>query len=835
MKYIFYIETSKALSGVQKTLLNMAKAMSFDNENSVYYINHIYEADATFFKNTAVQSVDVSTVNPHLFENAVVFVPANYLFFLLTRIDNHIKFAKICLLAYDPTNLKRLFNQNAKRTSYNTFLAMLKKRNAVAFTNRLDYYSTCSAYGIFNEFYLPLIKEEQSIKRCNKLVCSKTVNIGYYSEANSVDILTITNFAERIVKLNRTNENVNIHVFGDSSSVYLLDFSKFSPYIKFIFPGKLSGDALKTYMYDNVDLVVANREYALFSASLRLPTILPIYSKNMQKDNRYVYFYDVNGYLYDFDRNQLIFANDKNYTIGKIIDDIYKSNQKPQIGQACYDSFMKYASYSVGAKMIKTFANSCKLTYQACIHDNYIKSQLQSFENVKKAFPELTYDEYFNHTYNVVKRVSAKDSLKASIKKSHLLYSLAYHYKYRQYFKVQRSFGKKKQNIRLKYLQNGKIRVAFIVLFNAVFPTRPIYEKMLQDSKFDPYIIVAPNISRTMKYQMDLLSTTYDDLYNEYGERVINAYDANTDSYLDLKDTYSIIFFNNPYKNFVHKYHDVEYFLDKDVLTLYSSYGFAALKFWDEVIATDFYNYLWKACVETETNLEHLQHTQRIKGINGVVTGYIKVDKLYEIRPAENSRKKVLICPHHTVWGWKTLNISNFLQYAELFVELPKLFPQIDFIFRPHPLLFANLKAHNIWTQQQIDEYMSRLTEKENMTYDNSGEYFQQFADSAAMIHDCGSFIGEYLYTENPCCYMMKSEKDTYAGLVPLGQQCMDQYYHAFSKEEIIDFIQNVVIDGIDPMKEQRESFVEKELKTNYPHAAEAVINMIKSELKIED
>lgn len=82
---------------------------------------------------------------------------------------------------------------------------------------------------------------------------------------------------------------------------------------------------------------------------------------------------------------------------------------------------------------------------------------------------------------------------------------------------------------------------------------------------------------------------------------------------------------------------------------------------------------------------------------------------------------------------------------------------------------------------------------------------------------------------------MMKSKEETYKGLVPLGQQCMNQYYHAFEEKDIIDFIQNVVIDGNDTLKSQRVDFVRNELKVNYPNASDVVINKIKEVLKIKN
>lgn len=399
--------------------------------------------------------------------------------------------------------------------------------------------------------------------------------------------------------------------------------------------------------------------------------------------------------------------------------------------------------------------------------------------------------------------------------------------------KAQKHYRKVVRKLSSQYKKGDKIKVAFIVVFSSVFPVRPIFELMLQDSIFNPYIVVVPNVSRTYKYMFDTYFETLNELRNQYGNSVIGAYNEDTDEYVDLKDKYSILFFCNPYKSLVHRLHHVEYFLDKNCLPIYSSYGFAALKFFDEVMATDFYNYMWKVCVETSLNLQYIKEHEIIKGRNGIVTGYIKMDKYASVKAKEHSRKCILICPHHTVWGDSTLNISNFLKYSELFVELPEMFPDIDFIFRPHPLLFSNLKTHNIWTEQEIEKYMARLLSHPNMTYDKSGDYMQQFADSGAMIHDCGSFIGEYLYTEKPCCYMMKSYDETMNGLLPLGQECMKHYYYAFNRADIINFIKDVVVAGKDTKKVDRVNFVERELKVNYPYAAEFVCNFIKKQLRL--
>ena len=118
-----------------------------------------------------------------------------------------------------------------------------------------------------------------------------------------------------------------------------------------------------------------------------------------------------------------------------------------------------------------------------------------------------------------------------------------------------------------------------------------------------------------------------------------------------------------------------------------------------------------------------------------------------------------------------------------------------------------------------------------NARYDHSGEYMDEFTNSDAMIHDCGSFIAEYLYTEKPCCYMLKTPEQATEGLLPMGQKCMENYYKAFSEEDIIRFIDNVVISGEDPMKEKREQFVRQELKVQYPKASMELVQLLEEKI----
>ena len=92
----------------------------------------------------------------------------------------------------------------------------------------------------------------------------------------------------------------------------------------------------------------------------------------------------------------------------------------------------------------------------------------------------------------------------------------------------------------------------------------------------------------------------------------------------------------------------------------------------------------------------------------------------------------------------------------------------------------------------------------------DDGDYIDLFISSDAMIHDSGSFLIEYLYVNKP---VMRTLNDIPLENMynPFAIKCLDQYYKAYNEQDVEQFIQNV-IDGVDPLKEQRTKFVNEVL-----------------------
>lgn len=385
------------------------------------------------------------------------------------------------------------------------------------------------------------------------------------------------------------------------------------------------------------------------------------------------------------------------------------------------------------------------------------------------------------------------------------------------------------------YIEGGVIRVGFYVVYSASWSLRPLFEKMLKDKFFDVRIVVCPDVFRGEKNQNEVLYRVYNELCSVYGMKyVINSYDKNR-GFVDLSDNFDIIGIANPYDEMTHKFYGTEYLSTmKKKLVFYNVYGYSGLVSYDvKLLKCKSYNTFWKLFVDNEYYKQLAKKYQYIHGENMVISGLCKMDKLAFCQNKNyDGRKSIIIAPHHTVRKTENgLNLSNFLRFSELIQELPKRYKNIDFIFRPHPLLFVTLRCDDLWGNNKVDEYLARLLENENIVYSAEGEYLDIFNSSDAIINDCCSFLAEYFYTGKPQCYVLQDENQFNKEFTYFGKKLFNYVYKAFTKEDIYEFIETVVIKDNDIKKSKRIEFAEKEIMINYPNVSDFIINNLKEAL----
>lgn len=379
------------------------------------------------------------------------------------------------------------------------------------------------------------------------------------------------------------------------------------------------------------------------------------------------------------------------------------------------------------------------------------------------------------------------------------------------------------------------IKVAFFLTHESVWKYDMLFNLMLQHPRFEPVIFVCPVVNYGMENMLFEMNKSFE-LFKKKEYKVIKTYDSETGKYLDIKKSFSpdIVFYTNPYKGL----QDYRYYINQfsKTLTCYVPYAVMTTNY-DSFYNLNFHNLVWKIFSETSIHKEIALKRQINKGQNNIVTGYPGFDQLLikknpndAVWKNKNSKlKKIIWAPHHLM---NELNeVSNFLEYYDFFLELAHNYrDKLQIAFKPHPLLRVKLEKDPNWGKEKTDAYYNKWTSLENGQFENS-EYTDLFLTSDALIHDCGSFMAEYLIVGRPSLFMIRNES-VMKEWSEFGEKAVSVHYQSRNKKQLIDFIENVVLNENDWMKEERNYFVQNILiQNNNLTASENILNYLESQI----
>lgn len=379
---------------------------------------------------------------------------------------------------------------------------------------------------------------------------------------------------------------------------------------------------------------------------------------------------------------------------------------------------------------------------------------------------------------------------------------------------------------RIKKSGRKKLNYAAYVIFDSTYGMDAVFKKMMEDpDHWNPKIVVIPDVLRGRDNAVKTYKKTKAFFVERYGKDfVLDGWNPENDEYYDYLDRFDIVYYANPYDDMAHKYHKIQYAAKKDVLPIYVSYGYDVGRYTTLArLKTAELNLVWKLFADTTYTYHDYVNDQIIKGKNVVLAGYSKMDGLANYQSQKKERKRILITPHHTV-NREDIPLSNFLEYSDLILDLPNIFPNVEFVFRPHPLLFTTLLNEGLWTSAKIKKYINDLQSK-NILYSTEGDYLGIFAQCDAIVNDCGSFTVEWLYTGKPGCFVYnKKLNEDY--LTTLMNKAIANYTIARSKEDIIAFIKSIADSDIDREYYMQE-WVKDNIALNYPDVSSFILKQI--------
>ncbi len=363
------------------------------------------------------------------------------------------------------------------------------------------------------------------------------------------------------------------------------------------------------------------------------------------------------------------------------------------------------------------------------------------------------------------------------------------------------------------------------VVFDSTYAVDGVFRSMISSNNWDPKIVVVPDVSRGEEHKIRTYRATKEFFVSKYGEEfVIDGWNKQTDEYYDHLNMFDVVCYANPYDSMVNEKHGIQYASNKSVLPIYVSYGYdVGRRTTLERLRGPELNLVWKCFADTTYSYEDYKRYQLIKGKNVVLSGYAKMDLLANYKDVSDRKKRILIAAHHTVAS-KILPLSNFVKYSDLLLELPGRFPDIEFVFRPHPLLFTAMANNGIWSEKEVDEYIKDL-QKNGIVYSSGGDYLGIFMQCDAIINDCGSFTIEWLYTGKPGCFVY-NENLKENDLTRLMNTAIADYSIARSAEDILLFIEKIN-KGDYEYNGDMKKWVKENVALNYPGVSDFILDEI--------
>jgi len=363
------------------------------------------------------------------------------------------------------------------------------------------------------------------------------------------------------------------------------------------------------------------------------------------------------------------------------------------------------------------------------------------------------------------------------------------------------------------------INVAFLAMSVSFWKYDNLFQLMQAHSRFNPVVIIAPrpNLDPSIKARTVEAMKTFFAKKKYIVLESLKTFDPD------------ILFYSQPYDTSV-----------EDEFSIYNNphklYCYVPYAFWISNYRwgydTMLHNVAWKLFFPTQIHLNNAKRLALNRGANVCVTGYPQADRFLEpsTEPTncwkikEPHCKRIIWAVHHSVLPNGRSDCSSFMEYATLFLELAKKYSDsIQIAFKPHPILKNNLYLHPKWGKARTDAYYKEWNEYSN-TFLAEEDYIDLFKQSDALIHDCGSFMAEYLYTQKPCMYIGVPRNGI---LCPFGELALNAHY-LVSDFDVEKFINSVVIKNNDPKQQDRKNiFSEYLLPPNHKLASQNIFDAI--------
>lgn len=455
-------------------------------------------------------------------------------------------------------------------------------------------------------------------------------------------------------------------------------------------------------------------------------------------------------------------------------------------------------------------------------------------KNIKKEWlPQKTVEKsYKNILQNIFSFTNEKNHKVITF--LGIKFKLKYYAKFKQWKKttrIQKRYGTLVEQLRDK-TKTKKVNIVFLVYQNSRWKCQSLYDELINDENFNVKILLTIadfQIFYAREEKIAALQKNYD-FFKERKMNVEYAWDLATNCPIDLVQwSPDIIFYQSPY---VHDpVHHVEN-MSNTALCCYVPYYINQSEDFNLMGANHWHKCLyrwyvlddyWKRISQQKIGIQ--KNVDTIKAV-----GHPQLDYYYlnQEKSQKHTDSYVIYASHWSV-GRKD-GLSSFLDTGPFMLEYAKKHPEINWCFTHHPSLTYNIVAKGFMTKDEIQNYYDEW--RKIAYFYEQGDYMELFQNSELLISDCGSFRVEYFLTGKPYIYLISNSPERLQDGLFLNEICKN-YYKTHNIVELQKTLDMLLVEKIDPLKEQRNKLV---MESNFAntYAAKNIITDLYDILKLK-
>ncbi len=381
------------------------------------------------------------------------------------------------------------------------------------------------------------------------------------------------------------------------------------------------------------------------------------------------------------------------------------------------------------------------------------------------------------------------------------------------------TISKLKQLAQPQKKTDRKIKVVFIVQLLEIWDKQcDIFEEMRRRSDIDVKLLVVPKFDFVKKQIVNDYTDNY--FLKTYPQEAVRALDENGKC-LDVRTLHpDYLFYPRPYDHYL-PFELRGPQMVGDVKCCYVPYGYLLSdSFIHECTDKAFFRNMYLAFLESDAILKIMKQKNAAtvkKGLQHFVNyGYPSLAPFCKIQPRDEI-KTVLWTPR---WSYDArIGGSHFFEYKDTFLKLSEKYPDVRFMFRPHPLMFEEFVHGGRMTQEEVDIFLKQLEERG--VYYDKGTMLQETAKQVdLLITDFSSIVISMFCTRKPIVYC-----NSQIPMNIISEEMKNAMYNVDNEQQLEENV-SALLEGKDVLKEKRFEIVANEEKMHL-HAAEKIVNAI--------